>query len=169
MEEYRHIARIGCIIGISIFLIPFGITAISGISPAVTLALIGSTLLIEYGAVLPGLALEVPPGLLIIVMISVASGVILVSFELFDYLSSRSARVEIFLERVQMSRAGSLIHRYGIWGLIPGIVIAGFYVCPALAWIFGWDRRIAVAMMTGAFILSSVVLLLLSLGIMTIF
>lgn len=169
MEEYRCIARMGWIIGICVILIPFGITAVSGISPAVTLALIGSTLLIEYGAVLPGLALGVPPVLLIIVMTSIASGVILVSLELFDYFSARSEKVRRILERVQESRSGKLIHRYGVWGLIPGIIIAGFYVCPALAWIFAWERKIAVAMMLGAFILSSVVVLLLSLGVMTIF
>jgi hypothetical protein len=169
MEEYRYIARMGLIIGICIILIPVGITAISGISMAVTLALIVSTLFIEYGAVLPGLALGVPPVLLITVMTSVASGVILVSLEIFDYFSARSEKVRRFLERVRGSRAGRLIHRYGVWGLIPGIVIAGFYVCPALAWIFAWDRKIALAMMVGAFILSSLVLLFLSLGVITIF
>jgi hypothetical protein len=169
MEGYRHIARMGWIIGICVGLVPFGITAISGISPAVTLALIGSTLLIEYGAVLPGLALGVPPVILIIVMTSIASGVILASLELFDYFSARSEKLSRFLERVWESRAGQLVHRYGVWGLIPGIMIAGFYVCPALSWIFAWERRIAVAMMIGAFILSSVVVLLLSLGVLTIF
>ncbi len=168
LEKYRHMARMGWIIGICMVLVPFGITAIAGISPAVTLALIGSTLLIEYGAVLPGLVLEVPPVILIIVVASVASGVIFVSLELFDYFSARSEKVRRFLERVKGSRAGNVIHRYGIWGLIPGIIIAGFYVCPALAWIFAWERRIAVAIMMGAFILSSVVVLLLSLGVMTI-
>ena len=169
MEAYRCIARMGWIIGICMVLVPFGITAIAGISPAVTLALIGSTLLIEYGAVLPGLVLEVPPVLLIAVMTSIASGVILASLELFDYFSARSEKLRRFLERIQGSRAGKVIHRYGIWGLIPGIIIAGFYVCPALAWIFAWERRIAVAMMIGSFILSCVLVLLLSLGVLTMF
>jgi len=81
MNEYRTIARMGWIIGICIILIPFSITALAGIAPGVALALIGSTLLIEYGAVLPGLALGVHPVLLVVVMTSIASGVILFSLD----------------------------------------------------------------------------------------
>jgi hypothetical protein len=45
-------------------------------------------------------------------------------------------------------------------------MVLGFYICPPVAWAFGWSRKTSVIMIMTGYIAVSVVTMLLSLGIL---
>ena len=72
-----------------------------GIPLSSSLALVASTLVIEYGAAAVGIGLGLPPMYILYVLICVASGVILTMFDIFDRVGEYSPRVSRFLEKVR--------------------------------------------------------------------
>lgn len=120
------------------------------------LALIGSTLLIESGAPVAGVALGLPPGVVLVLVCSVALGVVLLIFTLLDTLDADSPRVSNLLERVRQRYIRSkTLQTYGIYGLVPGMVVLGFMICPPIAWLVGWDRRRSVLLMMIGFTIAA--------------
>lgn len=107
-----------------------------------TLVLIGTTLLIEYGAAPVGVGLGLPPLFVFFVLTCVALGVILLLYDLFDSIGDHSERVRAFLERSRKRAAESaILAKYGIYGLVIVVLTLGFYICPPIAWVCGWDRK----------------------------
>lgn len=136
------------------------------VSPASVLALISATLVLEYGAVFIGNALGMDNALILLTVSLVAAGIIFFQLSLFDFVGNSTPRVAGFLERIHGKYGSSrYIKKYGIFALIPGMLVAGFYVCPAVAWLLGWDRRIAFILMAGTFCAASVFLLPVSEGL----
>jgi len=146
--------------------VPALISLGTGVPFPLILAVAGSALVIEYAAVVPGVALQLPAYITVLVVLSVGSGVITGSLEIFDAFSLTSPRLSRFLSRVRMRTAGKFLHRYGIWGLAPAILVAGFYVTPGLSFILGMPKKRSIAIMTGAFLLGELVTLSIATGVL---
>jgi hypothetical protein len=134
-----------------------------------TLALITSTLIIEYGAAPIGIGLGLHPGFVLMVLTSVALGITLFMFDIFDTLGLHSERVARFLARAEEKvQQSTLISKYGIYGLVPCVLTLGLYVCPPVSWAVAWRRDLSILLIMGGFIASSVILILVTLGLFSI-
>jgi hypothetical protein len=138
-------------------------------SPAATIALITTTLVIEYGAAPIGIGLGLHPAFVLLILTFVALGITLLLFDLFDTLGRHSERVARFLlrseEKVKQSK---LISRYGIYGLVPCVLTLGFYVCPPVSWALAWRREYCIVLIMGGFIAISGILILVTLGLFNV-
>ncbi len=134
-----------------------------------TIALITTTLVIEYGAAPIGIGLGLHPVFVLFVLTCVALGITLVLFDLFDTLGRHSERVARFLlrseEKVKQSK---LISKYGMYGLVPCVLTLGFYVCPAVSWALAWRRDYCILLIMGGFIAISGILILVTLGLFSV-
>ena len=93
-------------------------------------------------------------------------GVIVIQYPVFDAMCCRSGKVREFLEWIRQKYAGShLIRRYGVLALAPAILTVGFYICPALSWLFGWDRKISFLIMMSVYSVAATGVLMAGLGI----
>jgi hypothetical protein len=136
------------------------------VPPGPVLALMSATLVLEYGAVFIGTALSMEDALIFIIVSLVATGIIFFQLSLFDLAGKSSPRVAGFLERTRRKYGSSpYIKKYGVLALVPGILVVGFYVCPAVAWLLGWDRKTAFIVMIGTFCVASALLLPVSEGL----
>ena len=149
-----------------IAILPFVIGVAAAVSPESTAGLILATLLIEYSAPVAGLAAGLSPGYTMITVILVGCGVILIQYLVFDAMCCHSGRIQRFLGWIRQKHSNSrLIQRYGVLALAPGILTFGFYICPAVSWLFGWDRKIAFLVMISAYGLAATRVLMAGLGI----
>jgi hypothetical protein len=55
-----------------------------------------------------------------------------------------------------------------MWGLLPGIFVGGFYICPAVSWIFSWKRSFSVILMMAGYVVSAVAVYIVTTGILTV-
>lgn len=122
--------------------IPLATALLFAIPTMPALVLIGTTLVIEYGAAPIGVGLGLPPVFVFFVLTCVALGVILLLFDLFDSIGDHSERVRRFLDRSRKRAADSaILAKYGIYGLVVVVLTLGFYICPPIAWVCGWDKK----------------------------
>ena len=134
-----------------------------------TLALITSTLIIEYGAAPIGLGLGLPPVFVLCVLVCVALGVTLALFDLFDILGEHSERVSRFLKKSSdRARQSSFLTKYGIYGLVPGVMTLGCYLCPPVSWVLGWHRARSILLIMAGYITISIVTILATMGIFSL-
>lgn len=134
-----------------------------------TLALITSTLIIEYGAAPIGIGLGLHPAFVLMVLTCVALGITLFLFDLFDTLGRHSPRVARFLARSEeRAQQSTLLSKYGIFGLVPCVLTLGFYVCPPVSWALAWRRDYSILLIMGGFIAISVILILATYGLFSI-
>jgi len=134
-----------------------------------TLAVITSTLIIEYGAAPIGIGLGLNPLFVLMVLTSVALGITLFLFDLFDTIGKHSERVAQFLARSEKkAKQSTILSRYGIYGLVPCVLTLGFYVCPPISWALVWRRDHAIFLIMGGYIGISVILILTTLGLFSI-
>jgi uncharacterized membrane protein len=152
----------GFLLAIVLPLIPvflFGFPLSSG------LALISGTLIIEYGAAALGIGLGLHPIYILYVLACVAFGITLTMFDIFDILGENSTIVSRFLKKSEeKAHRSELLTKYGILGLVPCVIIFGFYVCPALSRILGWRRDLSIFLIMVGYIFISVVTLLATIG-----
>ena len=134
-----------------------------------TLALITSTLVIEYGAAPIGIGLGLPPVFVLYVLACVALGVTLTLFDIFDLLGEHSERVSRFLKKSE-ERAGRsmFLKKYGMYGLVPCVITLGFYVCPPVSWVMGWRRDRSILLIMAGYITISIVTILATMGIFSL-
>jgi hypothetical protein len=152
-----------------VVIIPVAAALILSQSLPATLALITSTLIIEYGAAPIGIGLGLHPAYVIFVLISVALGITLFLFDIFDTLGRHSERVARFLARSEeKAKQFPFLSRYGIYGLIPCVLTLGLYVCPPLSWALAWRRDYSLILTMGGFIVISIILILITLGLFSI-
>jgi hypothetical protein len=134
-----------------------------------TLVLITSTLVIEYGAAPIGIGLGLPPLFVLYVLVCVALGVILVLFDIFEIMGEHSERVSQFLKKSsERAKQSSILTKYGVYGLVPGIFTLGFYVCPAISWALGWRRDRSILLIMAGYISISIVTILATMGIFSL-
>ena len=134
-----------------------------------TLALITSTLIIEYGAAPIGLGLGLPPVFVLCVLVCVALGVTLALFDIFAIMGERSERVSRFLKKSsERAKQSSFLTKYGIYGLVPGVMILGFYVCPPVSWVLGWPKNRSILLIMAGYITISIVTILATMGLFSL-
>ncbi len=152
-----------------VLVIPLGIAFLLSQPIPATLALITSTLIIEYGAGPIGLGLGLHPAFVLLDLTSVALGVTLFLFDIFETLDRHSGRVARFLERSEAKvKESALISKYGIYGLVPCVLTLGLYVCPPVSWALVWRRDHSLLLIMGGFIAISAILILVTLGLFSI-
>src|SRR5512137_618870 len=152
-----------------VVVLPLAAAIIFSQSPAATIALITTTLVIEYGAAPIGIGLGLNPAFVLFVLTCVALGITLFLFDLFDTLGRHSERAARFLlrseEKVKQSKP---ISKYGIYGLVPCVLTLGFYVSPPVAWALAWRRDASIVLIMGGFIAISGILILVTLGLFSV-
>lgn len=144
-----------------VLVIPLTVALLLTYDTMSTLALIGTTLVIEYGAAPFGISLGFPPLFVFFILSCVALGIIIALFDVFDSISDHSERVRKFLDRSKKrADASTILSRYGIYGLVVVVLTLGFYICPPIAWVCGWDRKRSILFtMTGYCIISGILIL----------
>src|SRR5665647_592533 len=129
------------------------------------LALIASTFVIEYGAAAVGVGMGLPPLYVLFALTCIALGVTLTLFDIFDLLGRNSERVSGFLVK-SSERAGRsvFLKKYGIYGLVPCVITLGFYVCPPVSWVMGWQKNRSILLIMVGYIGISLVTILATIG-----
>ncbi|HVP95469.1 MAG TPA: hypothetical protein VMS89_09915 [Methanoregulaceae archaeon] len=149
-----------------IVIIPLLLGELVSIPPGPAAGLIVATLIIEYSAPVAGLAAGLPPVYTGVAVIFVASGVIFLQYSVFDAMYNRSEKVRGFLESIRQKYGGSeRVKRYRVLALAPAILTVGFYISPAISWLFGWDRKISFLVMMSVYSLATAGVLIAGLGI----
>jgi uncharacterized membrane protein len=104
-----------------------------------TLAMIGSSLILESTAAPVGIALGLSPFFVFYVLVCTESGIFLCLYDIFDTVGHSSAPVARFLEKSRhVAHRSATVERYGILGLIPCEILIGVYANAPLAWVLGW-------------------------------
>jgi hypothetical protein len=150
------------------FAIPLLIGFVLGISSGLILSLIFSTFLLQATASPAGVALDLPPAVIMAVMTSYAVGMTLAIQEICITFSQTSERVKRWLDKVEAKmQKYTFIHRYGAvsctfisW--IPGL---GLYSTPVIAFMLRWKRLPSAFFTVFGFFLVALGFLLLTLGI----
>ncbi|PKL63649.1 MAG: hypothetical protein CVV32_12770 [Methanomicrobiales archaeon HGW-Methanomicrobiales-3] len=128
-----------------VLVIPLAVAILFTYDVMSTLTLIGTTLLIEYGAAPVGVLLGLPPVFIFFVLSCVALGVMIALYDIFDSISEHSERVQNFLDRSKRrAEKSKILSRYGIYGLVIVALTIGFYLCPPISWVCGWDRKTSI-------------------------
>jgi len=135
-----------------------------------TLALIGSGLLIEYGAVPVGIALGLPPLFICYVLVCTEIGIFLGLFDIFDTIGHSYEPVTRFLEKSRrFVHQSATIERYGILALIPSEILLGVYINAPAAWVLGWREDYALLLTMAAYCLALVITLILTIGLFQVY
>ena len=134
------------------------------------LGLVGSVLILQPVAVVVGLGLGIPPVPIMLIMISFGISIIYGLFAICDTCAERSAWLRKHIHSVQtIAEKSSLFQRYGIFTLMPFIWIPGIglYGCVLLAWMFKWRGVKGVGVIMAGWIISSLLVLGASIGILS--
>ncbi|MGA2122667.1 MAG: hypothetical protein ABSG49_11620 [Methanoregula sp.] len=141
-----------------------------GFPLAPTLALIGSGLLIEYGAAPVGLAFGLPPLFVFYVLMCTETGLFLGLFDIFDTIGHTYAPVTRFLEKTrQAGHQSAAVERYGILGLIPCEIIIGVYANAPVSWVLGWPKYRSLLFTMAGYVPSLILTILATIGLLGIY
>lgn len=152
-----------------VIILPLILTYLAGLSPAAAMAFIGSTLIVEYGAAPVGIGLGFPPAFVLAILVSVALGVTLFLFSIIAFFHDQPGRIRSFLLRAEeRGKRSDLFARYGVAGLIPCVMVLGFYVCPPVSALFGWRRDASILMIMTGYIIAATATIFLTLGIVSL-
>lgn len=166
----RHIGRAlgrGILCALVLPLIPVLVFNLP-LSPA--LALIGSGLLIEYGAAPVGIALGLPPLFVFFALMCTETGIFLGLFDVFDTIGHTWEPATRFLEKTrQLVHQSAPIERYGILALIPLEILVGVYINAPAAWVLGWKKEHALLLTMAAYCLALVITIFLSIGLFHVY
>jgi len=142
--------------------IPFILGFLSGTPLGSIVALITSTFVLQAGAPVLGVALDLSDPAILVTMVCFALGMVLAVFEICDSLSATSQKVQRWLEKVE--KAGAKYPQLQKYGVISCFFIAwippfGIYGAPVFAWIMNWKRPLAITLIVSAFTIASVFVL----------
>ena len=164
---FRHSAGALAVSAAIAIVLPIAVASVTRQSLPVTLALMGSTFIIEYGAAPVGIIGGLDPLFVLFVLACIALGVTLVLFSLCGSLAEHWPRFARFLEQTRGRTEGSkILAKYGILGLLPLVIVLGFYVCAPVACIFGWRRDHATLLIMAGYLFACIVTILATLGIL---
>lgn len=137
-----------------------------GFSLSSTLALIGSGLLIEYGAAPVGIALGLPPIFVFYILICTEAGLFLCLFDIFDTIGHTWKPASRLLDKThQFVHQSATVERYGILALIPAEILFGVYINAPASWVMGWREGYALLLTMGAYCLALVITIFLTIGL----
>ena len=153
-----------------VILLPLPVAYITGQSLMVTLALMASTFIIEYGAAPVGIFGGLDRIFVLFVLSCIALGVTLLLFCLCGTMEEHWPPVARFLENSRSwAKSSPFLAKYGIVGLVPLVIVLGFYVCAPAACILGWRRDLATILIMAGYIIASIVTILLTHGASMVF
>jgi hypothetical protein len=133
---------------------------------AQVLGLIGTGLLIEYGAAPVGIALGLPPLFVFFVLICTETGIFLALYDIFDTVGHTYEPVTRFLEKSrQYVHHSDMTEKYGILALIPCEILLGVYVNAPVSWVLGWREDHALLVTMAAYVLALAVTIYASFGL----
>jgi len=162
----RQILKVAAVACLFIVLLPLVMAIIFGVSASRTMGLVGATFVLEYLAIPLGVGLKLPPVYVFLTVVSTGVGIFTLVLGIFQLLGGRSQRVVNFL--LKLRSKGAWVQRRGVYGLVLGATVLGFYGCAAATWVFGWDERYALLLFSTGFILISAILLFSSMGILRV-
>lgn len=169
IHSFRHSAGALAVSAALAIVLPLAVASVTRQSLPVTLALMGSTFIIEYGAAPVGILGGLEPLFVLFVLACIALGVTLLLFGLCGTLAEHWPRFACFLERTRIRADGSLIlAKYGVLGLLPLVIVLGFYVCAPVACIFGWRRDHATLLIMAGYLIACTLTILATLGILDV-
>jgi uncharacterized membrane protein len=138
-----------------------------GIPLTPTLALIGSGLLIEYGAAPVGIALGLPPVFVFFTLVCTETGLFLGFYDIFDTIGHTYEPVTRFLEKSRTyARQSAAIEKYGILGLIPCEILLGVYVNAPVSWALGWKEGDALVVTMAGYLIALVITICATVGLL---
>ncbi len=149
-----------------IVILPLLFATAFGVSPSLTMKVVGATFVLEYLAIPLGIALKLPPLCVFLTVVSTGIGIFILALGIFHLLGAQSQRIVNFL--LKWRGRVRRLQKYGIYGLIPGTTLLGVYGCAALVWFLGWDTRRSTLFTIIGFVLISAILLFSSIGILKI-
>ncbi len=135
------------------------------------LGIVSSVFIFQALAVVVGLGFSLPPGVILILVTSVACSIILFIFEIADTFADSSERVQQWIKSMdKIIHKSDKFSRYGELMLIPIIWIPGIglYGCAVIAWIFGWRNLTALILMLTGWVIACIVVLLMAFGLFAI-
>jgi len=166
----RHIGRAlgrGVACALVLPLIP---AFLLGYSLSSTLALVGSGLLIEYGAAPVGIALGLPPVFVFYVLVCTETGIFLCLFDIFDTIGHTWEPAIRLLEKTrQLVHQSAIVERYGILALGPSAILFGVYINAPAAWVLGWREEYALFLTMAAYGLALTVTIFLTVGLFQVY
>jgi uncharacterized membrane protein len=132
-----------------------------------TLAMIGSSLIIESTAAPVGIALGLSPLFVFYVLVCTEAGIFLCLYDIFDTIGHTSEPVARFLEKSRQYAHGSAtIEKYGILGLIPCVILIGVYANAPLTWVLGWREDHALILTIIGYLPMLVITIWLTIGVL---
>jgi uncharacterized membrane protein len=167
VRSFRHQAGALAVSAALAIVLPLAVASVTRQSLPVTLALMGSTFIVEYGAAPVGILGGLDPLFVLFVLASIALGVTLFLFALCGTLAEHWPRFARFLRQTRGRAEGSaILEKYGILGLLPLVIVLGFYVCAPVACIFGWRHDHATLLIMAGYLVASTAAILATLGIL---
>ena len=107
-----------------------------------TLAMIGSSLVLESTAAPVGVAFGLTPYFVFFVLMCTETGIFLCLYDILNTIGHSSPRVARLIDRSHAyAERSPTLARYGILGLIPSEIVIGVYLNAPLSWVLGWDER----------------------------
>ncbi len=167
-KKQYHSALLSLLCTVTAIGAPLLCAPLAGITFMDAAAVVGTTLVIEYAASATAALLSLPVLYSLLVPVWVAGGLILAQLLLFDAFSGGSGKVATFLRQTRECGERSFFQRYGMAGLIPGIWVVGFYICPAVAWLMGWRRLHAVSLMLAGYVVATIFTWAAATGLVTV-
>ncbi|MDD1693708.1 MAG: hypothetical protein LUQ71_03190 [Methanoregula sp.] len=157
----------GVLVAILLPLVP---VLLFGIPLTPALALIGSGLLIEYGAAPVGIALGLSPLFVFYVLMCTETGIFLGLFDIFDTIGHTYGPATRFLEtsRQYVHRSAG-IEKYGILALIPCEILLGVYVNAPASWVLGWREDHALLITLAAYCGALIITICATIGLLQMY
>jgi hypothetical protein len=153
-------------------IVPVSIGLAGGISPPQILGFIVSILLLQGLAPAAGIGLGIPVPHLLLILTSVAAGVIIGIYEICDIFHERSERVARWIGKIEgVLDKYPFLKSYGEYMLVPIMWVPGIglYGTPVIAWVFGWRGLRAVLLMLTGWLIACLSVLGMTKGVLGIF
>ena len=165
------IVKIALILVIGVIEIPLVIGLYNQNTPGEIFGLVVSIFILQPLAVVVGLGLGIHPFQIMLIMCSFGVSVIFVLFGICDMFAERSEWLHKHLEKIEtITQKSEMFRKYGIYTFIPFIWVpgVGLYGCVMIAWLFKWRSAWAGAIILAGWILAALLVLLTSIGILSI-
>ena len=169
-KEFEGIFQAILFLVAGIVLVPLATVILFGTNFWDTFGFVGSVLILQPMAVVVGVGIGITPIPIMLIMISFGISIIYGLFAICDTFAERSVWLRNHLNSVQtIAGKSSFFQRYGIFTLMPFIWIPGIglYGCVLLAWMFKWRGVKGVGVIMAGWILSSLLVLGASIGILS--
>ena len=172
-DRYLFLKQSAAALARGVFLalvLPFIPAILLGYPLMPTCALIGSGLIIEYGAAPVGIALGLSPAFVFFVLICTECGIFIGLFDIFDSIGHSWPPAADFLAKTKTSlHRSSLAEKYGILGLIPLEIVIGVYANAPVSRVLGWDKYRSLAVTMAGYIPCLALTILATLGLIAMY